>query len=775
VGIRARLLLLGWLVLLGVWGWGLSQALRVSTDLALFMPGAQSDIQQLLLRQLREGPGSRLMLAAIENDSPQTLARISRELAGSLHAGEQFLRVENGAAHELGALRQLLLDYRYLLSPLVTPERFSAAGLGEALDERLLDLASPAEPLWRDLLPRDPTGELLAIIDEWQPPDAPRLLEGVWFSKDGSRALLLAETRAGGFDSDGQTAAVATLRAAFARAAAGTGARLQLTGPGPFGVAIAEQTRRDAERFSLFDSIVLACILLLAYRAPRLLILTGLPLASGLLAGLSVVMLVYGEIHGITLAFGSTLLGVALDYPVHVFSHRLPGNPWQGLRHNWPTLWTSVVMACIAYVALIFTDFPGLAQLGVFTVAGLVTAAAVTRWLLPGLLPDAAVNIAASRVSRWQARIDRWPRRGWLAPALIVVSAALIALSRQPLWENDLSTLSPVPGELQQMDGELRQALGTADVRYLLLVTAPDAEAALARSESLIPLLERQAAAGVISGYDLAARYLPSAGTQLARRAALPEAAALENNLAAAVRASPFRPDLFAPFLHDVQAARGRAPLLPAQLPDSVLRTRVQALLLEEGGRWFALLPLHGLRDPQQLAAAMPATPEGLRLLDLKRESEQMIIGFRGELLARVAAGVAVMAVLMVIGLRVRQALQLVLLPTAATVLAVVAACNLLGIALSLFHLVALMLVVGISIDYTLYLSREEDDSLGRARSLHSLLICCLATAAAFGILALSQIPVLRAIGATVAGGVVLGLVLGVLSARANVQPETHR
>lgn len=771
---RARYLLLGWLAALGLGAWLLSQGLRIGTDLTLFMPDARSGAQQLLLRQLREGPGSRLTLIAIGGDTPETLTRISRTLAAELGDNELYLRVENGAARDFDSLRRLLMDYRYLLSPAVEPGRFSAVGLRAALEERLFDLASPAQPLWSEILPRDPTGELLAIIDEWQPADAPRLIDGVWFTRDGRRALLLAETRAGGFDSDAQTAAVRVLEQAFARAAAGTGARLQLTGPGPFGVAIAERTRRDAERFSLFDSLLLATILLLAYRVPRLVILTALPLTSGVLAGLSVVLLVYGEIHGITLAFGSTLLGLALDYPVHVFSHRLPGDAWQGLRHNWPTLWTSVVMACIAYAALIFTNFTGLAQLGVFTVTGLLTAATVTRWLLPPLLPAQPVDIAASRVSRWQAAIDRWPRRTWLAPALMAVSLAILAVSPHPLWQNDLATLSPVPEELQRADTELRRELGTADVRYLVLASANSAEAALARSEALRLELDRLIHEGVIDGYDLAARYLPSVATQRARQDALPPRAALRRDLDMALQGLPFQPGLFEPFVTEMEQARSLAPLQPGQIPDAALATRVQALLLEEDGQWFTLLPVRGLTDPQRLAAALEDAAE-VRLLDLKQASEDMVANYRAELLSRIAAGVAVMVLLMAIGLRARQTLQLVLLPSAATVLCLLAAFNIMGVALSLFHLVAIMLVVGISIDYTLYLSREEDDSLGRARSLHSLLICCLAAAGAFGILALSQIPVLRAIGVTVASGVILGLVLGVLCARPAVPPDPHR
>lgn len=777
---RARSLLLGWLLLLGLWGWALGHSLKVGTDLTLFLPRAQTDVQRLLISQLREGPGARLILIAIEQDSPETLARVSRVLTRTLRQSELYLRVENGEARPDPELQARVLEYRYLLSRSVAPERFGVEGLQAALQERLYDLASPAEPFFKDLLSRDPTGELLTILEDWQPADAPHQFQGVWFSRDGKRALVLAETRAGGFDTDTQAAAVAQLHTEFDKAAAGTQARLLATGPGPFGVAIAEQSRRDAEWFSTLDSIVLALLLLLAYRTPRFVILTAMPLATAVLAALTVTSLVYGGIHGITLAFGSTLLGVALDYPVHVFSHRLPGNPWQGLRHNWPTLWTSVVMACVAYLALVFTDFPGLAQLGVFTVTGLVTAAIATRWLLPALLPEQAVDIAASRVTRWQARIDRWPSRPWLAPVLIAFAVLALVLSPNPLWENDLGSFSPVPQTMQDADSALRAELGTADVRYLAVVKGRTAEEVLQRSEQLTPRLQALVEHGALTGYDHAARYLPSQKTQMARREVLPPPAILKRDLEIAVRDTPFRADLFGDFLTDVERARSLSPLTPEQLqPGDVLGLRVAALLSRDeqagadGADYVALIPLHGLRDVAQVQAAFATAPTSGQLLDLKTESEQMVTDFRSELLRYIAAGVAVMVLLMVIGLRARQAVQLVILPTTATVAVLVATINLLGLKLSLFHLVALMLVVGISIDYALYLSRGEKTVVDRARSLHSLLICCLATATAFGILALSQIPVLRAIGTTVAAGVVLGLALGVLGARAGVPADT--
>jgi predicted exporter len=778
--VKRWFLLLVWAVVLALWGWGIGRQLKVASDLTLFMPEARSEVEHMLIRELRDGPSSRLILIALEGDSPEALAGVSRRLAAGLRGTESrskpetkpFTRVENGERADDPALRALLMRYRYLLSPAVNSERFTTDGLRAALQERLLDLASPVEPFIQELLPNDPTGELLTILQDWRPVNAPRSYQGVWFSPDRHRALLLAETRAAGFDLEAQSIAIAQLQREFATAAHGTQARLLATGPGPFAVAIQDQTRRDAQLFSVIDSIVLVLWLYFCYRSARLVLLAGLPLVSGVLAGMTAVLLLYGGIHGITLAFGTTLLGIALDYPVHVFSHRLPGGSvWQGLRHNWPTLWIGVLTACIAYVALIFSDFSGLAQLGVFTVAGLLTAALCTRWLLPPLLPEAPFDIAASRISGWQTWLDKQAPLPWLAPLLIAISLGWLLVSPNPLWQNDLSALSPVPRALQDADMQMRRDLAAADVRYLAVLRATDREQALRRSEALRPRLDRLVEQGNLRGYDMAARYLPSRARQNERRAALPEPGVLAPRLATALQGLPFQPGLFRPFLQDVEDSRQLAALEAEALSANLLGTRLATLLSQDDAGWIALLPLHDVKDPVRLGAALQTPAEqGLLFLDLKAESEHLVVSFRGEMLNLIGIAVVVMVLVMLAGLRRRQALQLVVLPAVATVLSLLAVMNLLQIRLTLFHLVALMLVVGISIDYALYLSRDEEDSLARARSLHSLLICCLSTAMGFGILALSEIPVLRAIGATVCSGVILGLVLGALGARSSLK-----
>src|SRR5690606_38024328 len=345
--------------------------------------------------------------------------------------------------------------------------------------------------------------------------------------------LLLLETRAAGFDPDGQREAVAAIRAAFAAARGDSGATIEIIGPGAFADEIGSRTAREAGWIGTIDSIGLVLLLLLAYRSWRIPLLGVLPLASAGLAGLASLVLLYGDrVHGITLAFGFTLIGVVQDYPIHFFSHQHAGvSPWHNVRRLWPALATGVVATCIAYLTFLFSGVDGLRQLAVFTIVALATAALCTRFLLPALVDPAP-----------RGRIERLPRPRASLAVLAVVALAVVALRPGEVWQNDLSRLTPVAEPLLQRDAELRAELGAPDVRYVMTLQAADADAALAASEPLRPALDALVRAGAIEGYDLAARYLPSAAVQRARQQALPADDALRASLDAALSASPFQP-----------------------------------------------------------------------------------------------------------------------------------------------------------------------------------------------------------------------------------------
>ncbi|HRQ65903.1 MAG TPA: MMPL family transporter, partial [Xanthomonadaceae bacterium] len=560
-------------------------------------------------------------------------------------------------------------------------------------------------------------------------------------------------------------------------AAVASDARVQVevSGPGAFAVLMRERTQSEATRLSLAAGVLLLVLLTLAYRGLALPLLGVLPLATAALAGMATVAALFGSVHGITLAFGFTLIGVALDYPVHLFSHHRPQRTAQHTaRAIWPTLAAGAVSTCLAYLSFFASGVEGLSQLAAFALAGLLAAALCTRFLLPALLPAAARDLAMAPLPAFlDRRLDAARLPAIAAVLLALLAAAWLALSPRPLWDDNLANLTPVPKALLARDGELRAALGASDVRHVLVLEAADSETLLQRCEALLPALDALVEQGVVSGVEPPCRYLPSQRTQRARQAHLPDAETLAADLHAASAGLPFRDGAFAPFLDDVEAARRLAPLVWNDLESSALGPRLAALLPRDATTPTALIGLAEVADPRVLLDFAAQHGEDLHLLDMKAASEALASAYRERVLLALLLALAVMALALLAFLRRPRRVLRVLSPVLLAALLVAAVLNALGVAFNLFHVVALILASGLGLDYALFFERARAEAAERRRTLHGIAVCALSTALVFGLLASSGIPVLRAIGLTVCCGVAFNFVLAALLARS--RPEHAR
>ncbi len=764
--------LLLWLLALAALGLFVRSHFLIGSDLRLFMPAAQTPEQHLLIEEIGEGPGSRLLLLAIEGDGAEQLAESSSALQQALSEDPAFRLVSNGSGG-LEAVPESLLAYRYLLSPTLDQSALDSVFLRAQLQQRIEDLNSPAAGLLKPWLKRDPTLEVLQLAERWRPAQEPERAFDVWMSPEQKRALLVVETKAAGFDPRGQATAVARIEQAFTASRSTTRQTLIVSGPGAFATMMQQKTAGEASRLGAWATVAMLLLMFIAYRSPRAVLLGVLPMASAALTGMAAVGLWFGSIHGITLAFGFTLIGVAQDYPIHLFSHQHRGiDPHANARALWPTLGTGVASTCIAYLAFLFSGVTGLAQLACFSIAGLAAAALSTRYLMPHLLAGFDAGAAQSQVlGRCIHLIDRIPRPLWLL-ALIVVGAALaLLLPRGAVFENNLAALTPIPAELLRRDAELRQQLAAPDVRHMLVMRDDDVDRLLARGEAMIPALQTLVDAKVIQDFDLAARYLPSVATQLRRQAALPDATALQSMLEQATQGLTFRPGIFTAFVEDVQSARTAVPLRASDLRGTPLALRVDSLLLKRGDSHIAMVALSGVRNPQALAAFVIAQGDGLQWLDLKATSEQLVVEYRGRVLVSLAISALLLLIVVSVSLRSPQRVARVLMPMLLSSLLVPALLHLCGVPLSLFHLIALVLAAGLGLDYALFFDHTrstdaQSSDAAQRRTLHGLLVCAASTLMVFALLATASIPVLRAIGVTVSLGVISNFVLAALFTR---------
>jgi len=755
-----RAAIVAWWLLLALAAIGVQRTLVIGNDLRSFLPPPRNADQKVLMDEIGDGPASRLLLMAISGAAPEKLAGLSRALVGALGSDARFTQVFDGD-ESVAQLDAKLLPYRYLLSPTLDHAQFDAAFLRDQLEQRLQDLASPAAGALDDILPRDPTLETLELAQRWTPRHAPMLRDGVWFSSRGE-ALLVAATRAPGLDTAAQADAIAAVRAAFAALPDAASAKLEISGPGYIGAQVAARTRAEAERLSAIGTAGFLLLLLVAYRSPAILALVALPLASGALAGLAAIIFIFGGAHGITLAFGFTLLGVAQEYPVRVFSHRRAGETTAAtVRAVWPLLRLAIVSACIAYLAFLVSGVPGMQQLAVFTIAGLLVAGMAARWVLPPLLPEKFDDVAESK---WLARAQAWladmPRPRALPWIALVLGLAALWFAPAPLWQNDLAALAPAPaGELAR-EGELRAALGAPDMRYLLVLHADSADGVLRLSERISPQVDKWISTQAVDDVELPSRWLPSLQTQRARQAKLPDRATLTGALDTALAGMPFKPGYFAPFLDDVETARALPLLDPQTFERSPFGARLAAMLVQRDGVWYGLAALDGVHDANALAGIAAQTGGAVRLFDLKSASQELVAQYRTRILQALGVAFVLLVLAVVVAFRDWRRAWHVLAPMTLATLLAIASLRACGVPLSLFHLVAVTLAAGLGLHYALFFERPVADAAEARRTLHATLVCVGAAILVFGLLATSAVPVLRAIGATVALGVAFHFVL---------------
>jgi predicted exporter len=544
-----------------------------------------------------------------------------------------------------------------------------------------------------------------------------------------------------------------------------------MTGPSVIAVEMQQTIQDDVWRLSLCATVLVTTFLFVSYGSVSVLALSFLPLISAIVAGIAAVDLAFGFIHGMTLAFGITLLGVVDDYPIHLFSH-LTRESWAPavMKEIWPTMRLGVVATALGFSALLLSGFPGLSQLGLFAMTGLFTAACVTRWVLPRIVP---IGFHTKReglhLAQW---VDALTRARFVVPLLVILAIGSFIWTETPIWEQDIANLSPISPEKSERDQVLRNELGVPDVRDFIVVEGSSEEEALQRTETLALALAPLVEKGELTGYELAARYLPSRKTQQARQAALPDRETLERNLTTAMKGLPFKPGLFQPFLDAIGKAKRQEPVDIRTFRGTALGLKLNSLLFAHEGRWVAVMPLRGVTDRERFRKLLtPWHEQGVSYLDLKEESNRMVNVYRNETLRLLGWGVLSIGLVLLVGLRAPVTVLRVMLPIGSAIVVVAALLHALGERFSLFHIASFLLVIGLGLDYALFFNRRHGTLAERGRTVYGLVVCSTTTILVFGVLAFSQIPVLRAIGMTTALGSLACLVIAALLAESPEKP----
>jgi predicted exporter len=780
---------------------------QFTADMSAFLPRDPSPRQQILIDQIGEGFASRALIVGIEGAPVKILTQLSLLMGNQLREGTDFSSISNGQSNTSKADQELLFANRYLLSPAMSHARMSVEGLRAAMTDSLAEVASATGLLSKSLLGRDPTGESLEVLKRIIPANQPSQAGGVWMNAAQTRALLFLQTRAQGSDLDAQEAAHAAVVQSFSQAQVRLGteasqAKLKFSGPSVFAVSARDAIKTEAARLSTLGTIMVLGLLWLIYRSVTTLFLGMIPVLTGAVAGIAAVGLGFTSVHGMTLGFGITLIGEAVDYAIYLFVQYTPtsrANHESKGRHAhafassfWPTIRLGVLTSIFGFSTLLLSGFTGLAQLGLFSIVGIVVAATATRFVLPVLLPENFSVRQPRQLGDFLATTaQNLGRLKWIAIVVALMATLVLVVRWSTLWSVELGGLSPVSGVAQKLDTELRADMGAPDAGMLIVLKANSSERALQLSEEVSARLEILVSKGELGGYQAASNYLPSQKTQLARKASLPDEAELRQRTAQALDGLPLKPDKLAEFFTDVANAKNSPPVTRVNLEGTSLSLGVDSLLMQSvksPNQWTALIALQApaqngsiqTLNASAISDALMGVGDvdqaGVYVVELKTEAGNLYKAYLREAIVLTAAGFLAIIVLLSVSLRSVRRVVRVVMPLLASVVIVAAGVAMFKGSLSLLHLVGLLLVIAIGSNYALFFDQRSRTSVSTSSSggdhnmLCSLFFANLTTVLGFGLLAFSSVPVMNAIGLTVGSGTFLALVLSAVFA---IQPHS--
>ena len=761
---------------------------HLTTDLGAFLPKGESAVDKLMVDLLDRGASSNLMFVGITGAESEELVSTSQALKQSLTGSSYILAIHNSPGTLTETQQQLVRDYRYLLSRQLSASSMTEEGLRHSLDQRMQGLTSPLAALEKKFIRFDPTGEILNIMKEFSSQDkdassAPRLVDGTWISRSGKRSLLIFEINATAFDLDGLSNAYNQIFEELSALSKDNALEFAITGPGAFAVFTKDTIRSDVRLLSLLATFCVGLFLWLALRSIPMLLMVFVPLACGIICAIAAVLIVFGKINGITLAFGVTLIGVAIDYPIHFFNHlnQSKHDPSESsLKLIWPTLRLGVLSTSIAYGSLLFSELSGLQQLGLFTITGLMVAALTTRWVLPLLIRDSMPhNGGLLKLHKFLERLAvpaykaRWPMLG-----LTFLVLVFLAFKVGNIADYNTRSLSPITKAQSSVDRQIRSELGHWSGGNLLLVTGESDQQVLTRLESLEGFLHELIEAEIISDYTSVASVLPSAALQTERKFMLPVKTELQNNLSTVVSDYPFKPGLFDEFVDDVQASKQLEPLTLTGLDEYQLEDKVGGLLHQKGDLWYAPVLLYQLSSQDLLVnkidelfaekgwdSKQQSDQHWVNYINLQMQANHIMENALTNMIKLIIVGGFCIYLLLAINFRDFIRPLKILLPTLMAVALTVFILVLCGIALTVFHVVSLLLVVGLGLDYSLFFHRLTDHKDEWSSTFRALWMCCCSTVLVFGLLVVSQTPPLHAVGMTVGIGAFLCLILGAMFA----------
>jgi predicted exporter len=728
-----------------------SGILLESNILALLPPTERDAAAQNVQDRIARAFSSRVIFLVGDPDAAKARAAALRFSAALVHSGlisALTSKLDTGAERRMAAA---YYPYRTGLLAEEDREHLLANDAGALVSRALSILYGPAGFANAKLIAHDP----FLLLPAWflaLPLPQSRLAadDGVLSVRDGNDTYVLVSAILEGdpYVIRFQTRFTNFVSRTIGALQAGTHSlKVLRTGAVFYAQQAAQEAMNETSIIGFLSVAATLAVILIVFHGLRPILLGFLAIGAGVLCAFVGTLLVFGQIHIVALLFGVSLIGISVDYSLQYFCEYFDSaalDPEARLRRVLPGVCVGLVTTLIGYCTLLLAPFPGLRQVAVFSLIGLIASCLTVALWYPALdtrrppRPDNGfVAFAARHWVLWE-KPGLWPARAVIA-ALCVASglAGMLVLHT----DDDVRHLQSLSSDLKSQQSEVERLTGSSPGTQFLLVRGTDEQNVLEKEEKIAERLSRVRRA--LGGFTTMAQFVPSIARQK-ENLELVRTRLMTPHLAAYLARTGYEGKFD-------YSATGRF-LRPEDLP----RTGPLSLLsiLDIAGRDHRahIVLLQNVTNPAGVEKAIDDIG-GVRLVRLPDEWSRLFADYRRYAIGLLGLSAALMYPMLgwrygwVSGLRVMapSLLAVALAPPLAA---------LGGVAFTFFNAMALVLVLSIGVDYAVFC--RETSGVRKPVTMLAILLAALSTIFSFGMLAFSRVFAVHAFGMTMLIGISL-------------------
>ncbi|MCU8056102.1 transporter permease [Shewanella sp. SM34] len=762
---------------------------RVQSDILAMLPHLQQDkLTERALNQVEAALADQVYIALVAKDETTAIAAaklLMQKLETDLVATGKNAALTDirSADMQLGeALGQYYFPHRFKLLTAPQAEALATKDIGNLIEAATAQLYNAFSYANSNLLVQDPLLLFPANLLSLAPSSKVRVSQGILLANQGDHvaAVVMAKGRESAFNPNAQLAQMTALTLGLDAVKQSYPDITLLKAGALFHAIAATQTAKsEISILGLASLLGVIALVWLAFRSVMPLLLAIVTISSGLLLAVTFTLSVFGELHLLTLVFGTSLIGIAIDYSFHFYCERLSDterNAKATVAYIFPTVTLAFITSALAYVGIGLAPFPGMQQVAIFCAAGLLGAYLTLILAYPLLagsrLPSGSRPLALA--GKYLANLTQLSNRltsplGMSMFALVIVMWCLVGVTKLTV-DDDIRHLQQSPASVTEPENQLRQLLSGGTDNQFLLVRAASQEALLQQLERVSPLLDAAIANQELGNYVSLSRYIPSHQRQDTAYRLQGEiyqtqidtvltSLGLDENLKPELQASYLaaKEQYIAPAdFFKLEAGKQLAPLW---LAPNGKATNYDAL--NDGGasaEHGAIVLLGGIQQIDAIKARF-AHDESVQLIDKVADISAVMGHYRLLTLKLLALALGIALLLFSLNFGIKKAAVVVAVPALAALLTL-ATLGLTGSPLSLFHALALILVFGIGIDYSLFFASAQNH--GKAVMMAVFMSAC-STLLAFGLLAFSQTQAIHYFGLTLSLGIGLTFLLSPL------------